>query len=89
MEFNLNINQAQLAQVFEALGEHYKYQSQILQQNEDMEDVWIDNPETIDVFCKRMIIEHIKEIVEYHLITKGKNRIEEEVKTIVDSIEII
>lgn len=88
MEFNLNINQEQLAQVFEALGDHYKYQSEILIRNEDFEDVWVANPETIDMFCKRMIIEHIKQITEHYLIQKGKNRIEEEVKTFINTMDI-
>lgn len=88
MEFNLNIKEENIADVFNAFADKYNYQSEIQVEEEDFETKSIPNPETIDMFCKRMVVDHIKTITKDYLLKKARYQAEAIINEQLSEVEI-
>jgi len=88
MQFNLNIPDSKVDSIFNAFAEKFNYQEEI--DNPDVEiGGKIPNTETIDMFCKRMIIGHIKLITKEHLIQQARYQAEAVISNQIDQVDII
>lgn len=89
MEFNLNIPEEQVETIFKAFAEKYNYQEEVIIEDEDFGQKKVPNPETIDMFAKRKVIEHIKFITKEYLLLQARHQVEAVINSQIEGVEIV